>query len=96
MTEPCIFVGHIAIEVGPNRVFRNAARFAMAYVLSTSGCGKRGIFGAGARKELVLPNNFLRDKGQEFLGKLRIEITDRREISQTTDLLTLPTGIASG
>ena len=28
-----------------------------AIVLSTSGCGKRDIFGAGARKELVLPNN---------------------------------------
>jgi hypothetical protein len=76
MTEPFIFVGHIAIEVGAKSRLRNAARLAMAFVLSISGCGKQGICGAGARKELVLPNNFLRNKGQEFLGKLRIEITD--------------------
>ena len=36
------------------------------------------------RNELVLPNNFLREEGQELLVKHRIEITDPREMSQTT------------
>jgi hypothetical protein len=44
----------------------------------------------------VLPNDFTNDKGQEFLGKVWVEFTDRREMPQTADLLGFPAGIARG
>jgi hypothetical protein len=44
----------------------------------------------------VLPNDFLSDKGQEFLGKVRVELADRREMPQTADLLGFSAGIARG
>ena len=41
-------------------------------------------------------NDFTNGKGQELLGKVRVEFADRREISQTADLLGLPAGNARG
>jgi hypothetical protein len=49
-----------------------------------------------APNRLVTSNDFTNDKGQELLGKVRVEFADRREISQTADLLGFPAGNARG
>jgi hypothetical protein len=49
-----------------------------------------------APNRLVTSNDFTNDKGQELLGKVRVEFADRREIPQTADVLGFPAGIARG
>jgi hypothetical protein len=44
----------------------------------------------------MLANDFMNDKGQELLGKVRIKVADRREMPQTAHLLRFSAGIARG
>jgi hypothetical protein len=44
----------------------------------------------------VLPNDFIDDKGQKLLGKVWVEVADRREMPQAALLLGFSSGIARG
>jgi hypothetical protein len=44
----------------------------------------------------MLSNDFMNDKGQELLGKVRVKVADRREMPQAAHLLRFSAGIARG
>ena len=43
-----------------------------------------------------MPNDFPNDKGEELLGKVRVQLADSREMPQTADLLGFPSRLAGG
>jgi len=49
---------------------------------------------AAARNGFVMPDDLSNDKGEELLGKVRVEPADSRELTQTAYLLGFSYGIA--
>src|SRR5262245_17654549 len=49
---------------------------------------------AAARNGFVMPDDLSNDEGEELLAKVRVELADSRELTQTAYLLGLSCGIA--